>query len=580
MLQYFLLMALIPAFSHPGGGLRVKVARLVRLTLLLPLLAPALPGQEAAGFEVSGAVINTATGAPLAGASVVLRPGPGRAAMKAQTSRAAPPGTPRVQPPEPEPPQRALTDAAGHFAFSVKDAVYAQVMATKRGFRSQRGQGMDAATVSVSPGDTGKLTLELTPLGAIEGRVVNEDGEPVPGLIVAVVTTDVVDGQKTTRIGASKRTDDQGEYRLWDLAPGPVYLKLVGRAAFLTYPSAFPRFPLSDEAYGPVYYPSGATLAEARPVQVQPGETVRAEFTVAARPAYSIRGTLRNLPAGVTAEIRLLRRGEEMGNRVAVNRAGGTFEIADVTPGSYLAQAYARTQVSTGGSSQILYAEAPVTVEDASVTGVALALSAGVEVKGTLQLPPATPEARGRSVAQVTAWAVGAVELPLYEARQHRAIMDAQGNFKLENMLPGKYFLEVTGLQGYLSAAWSGSVNVLEDGLTVDSAPAELRLTVSPGGAHIDVEVEGAAADQTLTVVAAPARKAALAQPLYRTDPSSFTSATVAPGSYTIYAFPADWKVEFRNPAALAAYAGSGVTVTVAENSHEKVKVKLAGGAK
>jgi hypothetical protein len=188
--------------------------------------------------------------------------------------------------------------------------------------------------------------------------------------------------RKVISEGANKNTDDLGGYRLWDLSPGLIYLKVVGRRGTWTGVGGLTQMSLSDEAYGPMYYPSAATRAETQPLRIRAGETLQADFVVQGHKAYKVKGVLQNLTQYTRPSVRLLRGDDAVGGRAAVNISNGSFEISDVTPGAYLVQAY-----SSNSTTPVL-GEAAVTVSDGDVSGLVTAKNSGVDVNGTIEFPP------------------------------------------------------------------------------------------------------------------------------------------------------------------------------------------------
>jgi hypothetical protein len=526
---------------------------------------------------VSGMVVNSATGQPVSGALVVLTPGIRSDALGPNQNEDGDIAPARVRPPttlpQPEPPKRVLTDVGGRFSFSVPAVVSAQLQITRRGFLSENG--VDAASVFLNRDDLAKgeaVTVKLTPLGAVTGTVRNEDGEPLPSVGVQVMHTTIRNGRKAITHGLTDFTDDRGVYRLWYLAPGPAYLRVVGRQGTATLVGDFPQLPYSDHTYGPVYYPAATTLETAESVRIKPGETIHADFSVAARPAYKVRGILRNGRPDLRTNIRLLRGNDTMGNRILLNRSAESYEVDDVTPGAYVIQAWA----SAAGVS--LFGETQVVVSDGDVPGVQIVMNTGVDVQGTVQLPAAGPGPAGRNFAVVQAIYNDPNRLPVGSG-PISGRPDDSGNFTLHNLFPGSYTIQFSPASGYVQSAWIGSADVLAGGLTIgtDAPPDPLKIVVSPGGGVIEGVVEGFA-QGAMTRVAFVRRYGSSILPFvgYVMPDGSFRQSNLAQGEYQIYAWPASREVEYFSAAALAGLARTPVSVSLEANAHERVTVKLA----
>ncbi|MGD0496978.1 MAG: carboxypeptidase-like regulatory domain-containing protein [Bryobacteraceae bacterium] len=517
--------------------------------------------------------MNSATGGPISGALVILYPGTRREALGSEQDQ-APAGTRlRALVPGTGPPGRALTDLAGKFSFSLPAPPFARIESSRRGFQSESGG--DTNMVGLSGEDLEKdadVTIKLVPAAAVEGKVVNEDGEPLPGATVQLVSVTIAGGRRITRSGFTAITNDLGEFRLWHLPAGLDYLKLFGRRGEAWGAGAIPAVAFPDESYGPVYYPAAPSLAAAQPLQIRAGETIRADFAVQARKAYKIWGTIGNAPAGVVPTIRLLRDDDDVGGRILFSTSTHTFEAADVTPGAYTIQAYA-TQ-----SADRWFGEMVVTVGEGDVSGVDISMSTGVDVKGTIQFPSADSDSGRPRFVLVQAQNNNPSRLPFRTDVNARTV-DAAGNFTLNHLLPGVYTLTVTPGSGYVASAWLGADDVLASGLTIGvEAPADtLQIVLKTGGGQIDGTVEGQTPDESATVVAVRRYGSSIIPAVISADPDGlFEADDLAPGDYRIYAWPASRQVEYYSPAALEALSSTAVSISLAPNAQGHVSVKLA----
>ena len=220
------------------------------------------PSASDKSVEIAGTVVNSATGQPIAGASVVLKAGgqPQRFTVDSNS-------------PEPQPlrqlgERQAVTDEGGRFTFQTVLGYGWSVNVSRRGYRAPGGTQGIATVRGVGTAKPDSLTVKMDPLAAVEGKLVNEDGEPLPSITVELWKIELRDGRRDLRRYATTTTDDLGAYRLWDLSPGSYYLKVAGRritslaAADTPQPSQF------SEAYGPLYYPSSADMQGAQVIRL------------------------------------------------------------------------------------------------------------------------------------------------------------------------------------------------------------------------------------------------------------------------------------------------------------------------
>src|SRR5262245_47085640 len=185
-------------------------------------LAQAAPQQAPSGATIEGVVVDWASVQPIAGAVVELR-----------RTQAGPPL--RLFSPTGELIQGTLpttftTGSDGKFAFRDPAPGEYRLYATRIrghvptefGQRTPTGTGTPF-TISVGQ-RMSVVTLRMAPVSSISGRIVDEAGDPVPFAAVDVLKSGYQDGKKTLIPGLGVRTDDRGEYRLFNLPPGEYYV--------------------------------------------------------------------------------------------------------------------------------------------------------------------------------------------------------------------------------------------------------------------------------------------------------------------------------------------------------------------
>jgi hypothetical protein len=557
----------------------MRIAVVAGVAVFAACLAQAQPPEQ---ITVTGTVVNSVTGLPIPRALVTLNPGSHRLPENFNFDGVDQDKVVKMMAPDPA--QRALTDQGGRFSFNVSgNDNPPQLEVKKVGYRSETHLDTDSRYVPLDRASN--VTVKLVPLSAIQGRVLDEDGQPVEGATVETIQIYIKDGMRQLWEDAYMSTDDRGEYRLWDLSPGPVYLRVVdryGTSTALNAPSA------SHQVFSPVYYPAASTRSEAQALRIHPGETVRADFVVERRKGYQIRGTLGNI-AGIasagTLQMRLLAGEDALGARAFVNPGTGDFQILDVVPGSYTLQAFG------SGVASPAFGQTPVMVEDRDVSGIVIPMATGVDVKGKIEFPPRLkqepPDADSDpgDDAQPSQWAIVQVRLNHAERLPPGTDVYTQsedeesGNFVLKNLLPGNYSIDVTA-SDYVVSVQSGLIDVLRDGLTVSAgAPPELKIVLGAGGGTLACTIEGLAAKETALVVLVRKHDSTnLIQTQTAQAEARAMFYPLAPGQYTVYAWPATREVEYRSPTALAALAAYGVPVEIQEGSDAEVTVKLAPG--
>src|SRR5262249_17993235 len=129
-----------------------------------------------------------------------------------------------------------VSDDQGRFIIKGLDAGSYSLQAERNGFGRQpfceRRPGRGGGPFAFWAGERLKdVVFQLTPAGAIGGRVVDATGEPLLGVNIGILRA-VYDenGKKTftsiTSVGQLlTRTDDRGEYRVFLLPPGRYYVQ-------------------------------------------------------------------------------------------------------------------------------------------------------------------------------------------------------------------------------------------------------------------------------------------------------------------------------------------------------------------
>ena len=227
----------------------------------------------------------------------------------------------------------------------------------------------------MSPGASLKdLSVKLNPRSSIAGRVSNEEGEPLAHVRVQALRQTYVHGKRRLIAAAEASTDDQGEYRIFDLEPRPYLLqaKADGQSQ-LVESQAF--------SYVPVFYPNETRPGSATPLALMPGQAQRGvDFLLRRVPTYSVQGRVAGNERNVM--VYLAAKGPDGGTgsleKQPVQVRGGQFEIPAVPPGSYVLTAEQFGE--TGGAAST--AKLDLEVRNENIRGVELALVRGEAVSG------------------------------------------------------------------------------------------------------------------------------------------------------------------------------------------------------
>src|SRR5271157_2016282 len=336
-------------------------------------------GAEQASLE--GVTVNGATGAPLSGVHVRLLPA---------EYQKDPGGTVSVA-------YGVVSDGAGRFSMiGVPPGSY--ILAPERsGFmyileKAEVGN----RTVVLKPGDhiTGSR-LAMTPRAAIRGRVTDEYGDPVEDAWVCAwpVSTDaeriLLSGSLANSMPPllANSTNDRGEFRIVAM-PGKYRVQATefDEANRNALSEAASDGGCTDRAA--TYYPSATTAEQARVVEVAAGADVRGIDIrlVPPQPPQSYRAVaLGGIVTGTPADsagltVRLESVGSGFWGQTSVG-GDGRFLFSGLRPGHYQVAASCCSSVPRLASMPV-----DIQLDNGDRTGLVVALQAGGELSGTLEM--------------------------------------------------------------------------------------------------------------------------------------------------------------------------------------------------
>jgi len=509
---------------------------------------------------VAGLVVRQGDGTPLRGAAVTL-------VVSGRRSE----------------PLAARTDATGRFAFrNVQPGSY-RLIVDRTGYArqefGQRALGRRGVALNLSPGQRmTDLLFRMTPAGVITGRVFDEQGEPVVGVMVNVLRRVYREGRLAFEGGESDRSDDRGEYRIFNLMPG----KYVVSATPMGGMSGFgvrrrEGNDASEEAYVPTFYPSVTDPETAVPVEISPGQELTGiDFTLV--PQRTVRVSGRVLAAGGgrgSTQVALLPRSPRGPFRGRAREdsveADGTFELSGVAPGAYILAAMRHEENMTYSAREA------VDVGNSNVEGLTLSLAPNGTVSGKVVVEGGTlPESR--------------VFVNLRPddvlSRGGNARAQADGTFQVRNVSAGEYHVTVGGAPEdyYLKSVRRGNEVFANRSVPLAQDTAGLEVVLSPSGARVEGQVltdENLPASGVM-VVLVPVRELRHFRAAYRTGTTDVTGQFVLrgipPGDYTAYAWDSDEGDVWMDPEFLALYEGKGQRVSLVAGGGQAVQLVLLAG--
>jgi hypothetical protein len=162
------------------------------------------------------------------------------------------------------------TDLNGRFEFvNLPAGDYGVFFNRLTGFVVPSGYGYRHTRLTESePVD---LTIRLERTGAIEGVILDDDGDPVLGAeVIAVDRVNIADYVSWGTRQARTVTNDRGEFRVFNLAAGDYYL-----VALKGFPGGPHQPPPPPVGYVTTYYPGSTRRMDARAVTVRAAQDTR-----------------------------------------------------------------------------------------------------------------------------------------------------------------------------------------------------------------------------------------------------------------------------------------------------------------
>ena len=573
-------------------GLKMRLSRwgLVLAAAFIWASATSVVGRQAqlpsdpAGSTLRGRVTDSTSKRPVQSVQVRIQRGTGR-------------------------PQMTRTDSDGRFQFVGLPAGQYTIALLKGGFVSmrfgQRNQFDEVRSVEVRDRQViDNLNVALPPAGAIEGRVIDDEGEPVVEATVSAMRIQYQNGERRLgQAGRPDQTDDRGHYRLYGLSAGEY---LVAVAAGQVHPSVTNQTGPGSRGYAPTYFPSTEDVMNAQRVRVDPGvDTLSVDMTLRAVRLARVTGTLSSaggrLQSGAFVSLIRSRVGASGLAPAVVGvsqvQRDGSFAIGGVPPGEYTLQGRsvplsAVNDVATSGrvnnrsfgSGEL--GSMPLMVNGEDVTGLSLVAAPTGRVQGRVVVDGSPYDTRANAPLGLTAIPAGPDTLT---AGPTETTLKGAPDFELLGLV-GRFVLRTTGMPAGLSLERVGSAadDAADSGLTVRSGETvpnvDVVLTSQTTKLGGSVDGEGSKDVDGCTVVVFSSDKRRWALPATRyvasarvdTD-GAFNIEGMPPGSYLAIAVGYVERGQWRDAEFLDGAARDATPVTLRAGTRQTVALKCYG---
>jgi Carboxypeptidase regulatory-like domain len=415
-------------------------------------------------------------------------------------------------------PERAFhattnTDADGRYAFRDLPAGDYMLRASKGGFVSTSFGASKLletpARIVVSPGRTSSGDLALERGGAIEGRILNEAGDPVQDLPVQAFYV-AYDAGGRRRIAAETvaRTDDQGYFRMHSMAPGRYFIQtsipgVVSASAggtraddqanvrvyatptgrFLiraSGPGTEPPIDLREAAqtlplFPATFHPGTTRLSEASSIAVEAGRTASVSFSISTLSIASWSGSVEDsrgrVPENISAMLRS--HGGALHGSMANSGTSNQFGFTPLPPDDYVLGVIVR-----GKGMEPEFAVRNFRISGQNVSEPTFRTAPGVTLSGAIEtvaasspLPPS-----GISIVALAALFPGLAGDP--HGKEHPLRVAADGTFTFRNLFGPRLFRIEAGPAWAIKAIYLGDEEITDRGVDFTARTAAPRVRV------------------------------------------------------------------------------------------------------
>jgi nucleotide-binding universal stress UspA family protein len=507
----------------------------------------------------------------------------------------------------------ALTGSDGGFRIENISPGHYRLFVERTGYREvdKHQRRVEGRVLTFVAGQEIKdLAIRLQAAAVVEGRVTDEDGDPMPEAQVAVHRQTFIAGHSRWEQVGAERTNDLGEYRIAGLSSGQYFISVTPPPDFKslieTSGNAHREGIAAGEkpaplAYQTVFYPGTRDRGQAAPIQLHAGDDFPANFSLTPGPSFTIRGSVVNLPPGSTAAIMLQSKDFNLVLNGAEMHKDGAFEIRDVAPGTY-------TIVATLDNSPVpMTAHQSLQMASSNVDGLRLAPQPGGSIHGRLRLETSSAAKadpgqvllllRSSESDEETFGTIAALS-------STAAHVNSDGSFEWNNVPAGRYSVQISEASEmpdwFLKSVLAGGRDVTDTGFSVNGGATTLDLLISSNGATVEGTVasrnEGAEKDANeydasgrggpvadAIVVAVPDVRFRSGAERYRKAVSDqrghFTLRGLPPGDYTLFAWESVDGEAYYDPQFLRIYESQGKAFHVNQGDHASIQFKAIPAA-
>jgi hypothetical protein len=460
--------------------------------------APLAPPMPKGTHVLIGRVVEAGSDAPVGGALVTLA-----GHFDASGKPAPPDPTARTSPPV----LSVMATGAGYFVFRDLPAGRFTALVRAPGYMNS---DFPPTLIEIEDGrKPAEIRLHVWKFAALGGRVIDEHGDPMAGIVVSALRAPSRAGTASlTRLGTAI-TDDRGIYRLALLSPGDyivgvlstpttlpasiaaaldpapgnreTYTDMMGmliQGSFarawgcptcvssshegqhlggyvLQQPGAF--LPPAPDGrplgFASTYFPGTTTAADATVIALSSGEARSdVDFRVQLVPTTAVSGVVvgpdgpvPHLVVSLSPPGMSLNALEAAGVATAITDGQGRFALLGLTPGQFELSSLVARGNEITGQGRPLWARVPLTVTERGISDYTLTLQPGVPISGRQEFR----DASGLATAPEARRSLSLQPVRATSWRTVQPVVQPDGSFRSAGDPPGRYILNASSPPGW-----------------------------------------------------------------------------------------------------------------------------------
>lgn len=413
----------------------------------------------------------------------------------------------------------------------------------------------EPTSVALASGqDLTSLDFAVSLLGSISGRVTDQDDQPIAGAWVLLLTKAYRNGELRNGQTSFATTDSQGRYKLYQVVTGRAYTVMT-KTQFREIPaiSQAPDDPAKRTlALTPTYYPNSAFAESAQTITLHSGQNLEDVDIRAKRgQSYCAEGVLEagGEPAALDFEIndsQTVNSGDGISGGATIlparGRTGpdGKFRICDLHPDDY--HLTVRLAGEKPGGPSRFYADVPLLIENRDIKGMHVNAIPGLGLSGEVVWDGNAPPQAADAKIRINLQTIDRLSFP------GGAESSIPGRFTIDNLVLGEYAVRISNVPpgSYVKDVTYGGISVLRAALRFGSAAgnAGLRVILARDGGAVSAKVADKDGKPLLSAgvwivpesARMPAEWAAIWLPTKTDETGVYTSGTLAPGKYVVFA--------------------------------------------